>query len=71
MMWQNNHFFPVGGDMVLITKLSSEGTSTIEWEILCFLYTSEELVQDTNTNLSDIILCFGKTTIQNSFSFVS
>lgn len=37
-------FFPVGGDRVLIAKLSSEGTNTIEWEILCFprlLCTSE------------------------------
>lgn len=46
----------MGGGKVLIVKVSSEDTNAIE----LVLYTSEGLVQDTNTNILDIILCFGK-----------
>lgn len=56
--------------VVLIAKVSSEDANIMEWEMLCFsrlLYTSDGLVQDANTNVFYIILCFGKTAIQNSF----
>lgn len=55
------------------TWVSSEDANIVEWEMLCFsrlLYTSDGLVQDASTNIFYIILCFGRTEIQNSLSFV-